>query len=157
MKTTKADGRERLAAAMAKLGRFDDDERMACTGPLLGATSPTREKKSESWKTQLVSCGSNAFGQAYFQDIMSSNFKAIKFDSSVVVEDVACGSTISAARLNSGDLYVWGTGLPSGPLKAPTLIPIKNVIKVSCGQGHIGIITSNGRVLTWGNNDNGQL
>jgi len=78
----------------------------------------------------MVSCGSNAFGQAFFTDIMSTSFKAIKFDSSEVIEQVACGSTLSAARLSSGDLYIWGTGLPSGLLKVPTLMPIKNVVKV---------------------------
>ena len=149
--------RDKLAAAMAKLNRGDDDELAAYAGPL-SLEVKTTEKKKDMWQTQIVSCGSNAFGQGYFQDIMSTTFKALRFDnSSDSFDEIACGSTLSAARTCTGNLYIWGSGLPSGQIRIPSLIPLQNVLKVSCGASHIGVITEDRKVYTWGSGENGML
>ncbi len=53
-------------------------------------------------------------------------------------------------------LYLWGDGLPSGPLRLPTPVPLPVAIaKVSCGQSHAGVVTVDGRVFTWGSGEHG--
>ena len=44
---------------------------------------------------------------------MSTSFKAVKFETKDEIDSVECGHTLSAARLKSGEGYIWGTGLPS--------------------------------------------
>ena len=46
-------------------------------------------------------------------DIMSTSFKAVKFETKDEIDSVECGHTLSAARLKSGEGYIWGSGLPS--------------------------------------------
>ena len=145
---------------MAKFNRNDqdDDEAAIYNGPLTLASKPVEVKRpNETWKTQIVSCGSNAFGQSYFQDIMSTTFKALRFESNEYIEDIVCGSTITAAKSKDGNVYLWGSGLPSGQMKVPTLIPLQKVSKISLGSSHIGAITQDGRVHTWGSAENGML
>ena len=134
MNKGRADSRERLAAAMAKLEKSDAGTSSLYLCSLLHVVSPPftfpfpirllsnylqpdethsysgslshkhsqPEKKTEMWRSQLVACGSNAFGQSYFQDIMSSSFKALKFESNEQIVEIECGSTLTAARLQSG-------------------------------------------------------
>ena len=158
MKGKRSNSRDKLAAAMAKFSKADEDETQAYNGPMVVSNLGTPAKAEKSmWKSQIVSCGSNAFGQGFFQDIMSTTFKALKFDSKEFVEDLSCGSTFTAAKAN-GNLFVWGSGLPSGQLKVPTLIPLpRTVAKLSCGSSHMGVIMDDGSVYTWGSAENGML
>ena len=47
--------------------------------------------------------------------------------------------------------------MPGPQLRLPTLIPIKNIQHISCGNTHVGIVTTDGKCYTWGSGDNGML
>lgn len=94
------------------------------------------------------------------------------------IEDISCGSTISAVVISAPvqnnnksknqdknkdsytketTCYVWGSGLPGPQIRTPTPLAVKDVKFISCGQSHCGLITSNGKVYTWGAGDHGML
>lgn len=57
---------------------------------------------------------------------------------------------------SSNMCHNWGSGLPiSSKLFAP--LNVRNVIKISCGQSHAGIITNERKVYTWGSGEYGML
>jgi len=93
--------------------------------------------------------------------------------------DIDCSSTLSSIvivdKRKDSKGYIWGSGnniiiiifiqlllllllgLPGPQLRIPTLIPIKDVKSISCGQSHVGLITNDGKCYTWGAGDNGML
>lgn len=88
-------------------------------------------------------------------------------DKNIVYVD-ACGD-ISAALSDEGDIYLFGKtkGGAMGQggktfttnLTLPTLFEFQDLKfkHVSCGKNHIAAVTTDGRVVTWGNPDNGKL
>lgn len=82
---------------------------------------------------------------------------------------ITAGGDISAALSDEGDIYLFGKtkgGAMGGfgktfttNLTLPTLFEFQDVKfkHVSCGKTHCAAITDDGRVVTWGNPDNGKL
>ena len=85
-----------------------------------------------------------------------------------IVYVTACGD-ISAALSDEGEIFLFGKtkgGALGGSGRAFTTnltLPTKfeheglSFKHVSCGRNHVAAITTDGRVLTWGNPDNGKL
>ncbi|KAJ8569927.1 hypothetical protein K7X08_006504 [Anisodus acutangulus] len=86
------------------------------------------------------------------------------------VEVIACGEYHSCAVTSSGDLYTWGDGAKSSgllghrsevshwiPKKVCGLIEGLRVSHVSCGPWHTALITSAGRLFTFGDGTFGAL
>lgn len=116
------------------------------------------------WNDVILACGSNAFNQCGFDslEIMCTLLKAVNCSTSdCEVESVSAGQELSSAvlvnssRKRSG--YLWGSGLPGGVLRIPTLLSINNVRVISCGQAHVGAISTAGVVYTWGCGEHGRL
>ena len=79
------------------------------------------------------------------------------------VVSVSCGSSHTAAILDSGQLYTWGYNkygqLGNGTTESnsvPTPM-LNNVAAVSCGWSHTAAIKTDGTLWAWGNNSDGQL
>lgn len=78
--------------------------------------------------------------------------------------DISAGAYGSAAVDKDGKVYVWGNGT-NGEIgnsakvskSLPTMVNIKNVVKVTMGQGHVSVLTTEGTVWAWGLNTSGQL
>ena len=80
---------------------------------------------------------------------------------------VSCGEGYACAIDNIGHLFTWGISYKCGLgsindkfVKKPQLVKyfVDNKIKafdVSCGECHMGIITSKGKVYLWGKSQNG--
>ena len=85
-----------------------------------------------------------------------------------IVYITACGD-ISAALSDEGDIYLFGKtkggALGSGGKTFTTNLTLPNLFEfqdlkfkhVSCGKNHVAAVTVDGRVVTWGNPDNGKL
>ena len=57
---------------------------------------------------------------------------------------VSSGGNLSAV-VQDGECYIWGEGLGPHSLRVPTAIPhITNVVQVSCGKKHCGVVTAAG-------------
>lgn len=115
-----------------------------------------------NWAIIALACGSNAFNQIHMEsmDLMRSTFDKVSLPSSSIVEGVACGSNMSCVTVSGKDqsiAYFWGNGIPGSSPRVPTPLPIKGVVKVSCGQNHAALISTDGHVFTWGSGDNGML
>ncbi len=94
--------------------------------------------------------------------------------SQIRVKQIAAGRYHSIALAENGDIYTWGRGaygvLGDGK-KTPSLTPVlvedvaayrkedaKNeVIKIDAAENFTIALTKNGEVLTWGENDQGQM
>ncbi|XP_060214565.1 PH, RCC1 and FYVE domains-containing protein 1-like [Lycium barbarum] len=86
------------------------------------------------------------------------------------VEVIACGEYHSCAVTSSGDLYTWGDGAKSSgllghrsevshwiPKKVRGLMEGLRVSQISCGPWHTALITSAGRLFTFGDGTFGTL
>ncbi|GAB1867665.1 RCC1 and BTB domain-containing protein 1-like isoform X1 [Camponotus japonicus] len=81
---------------------------------------------------------------------------------------IACGSKFIISLSNDGQLYSWGIndygqlGINSNIYKTcePCLITSfidVTIVKVVCGSTHSLVLTSEGKIYSWGSNDKGQL
>ncbi|KAL3336961.1 hypothetical protein AABB24_029572, partial [Solanum stoloniferum] len=99
-----------------------------------------------------------------------SHPKLIKNFKGMNVELIACGEYHSCAVTSSGDLYTWGDGAKSSgllghrseashwiPKKVCSLMEGLRVSHVSCGPWHTALITSAGRLFTFGDGTFGAL
>ena len=75
------------------------------------------------------------------------------------IVDISAGAYGSAAIDKDGNVFVWGNGTngeignsAKNSKYLPTLVDVKNVIKVTMGQGHVSVLTSEGSVWAWGLN-----
>lgn len=94
--------------------------------------------------------------------------------SHIKIKKIAAGSYHSVALAENGDVYTWGKGaygvLGNGKLnseKSPVLVDDisvyrkenagNEIIKIDAADSFTVALTKNGEVLTWGENDQGQL
>ncbi|XP_026673021.1 RCC1 and BTB domain-containing protein 1 [Ceratina calcarata] len=94
--------------------------------------------------------------------------KQIKMDlSNKFVVDIACGSYHSLALTREGEVYAWGgnnfgqvnsnVGVNlNTPKKVNSALTLK-IVSISCGQAMNMVITNDGEVYGWGQNNFGQL
>ncbi|XP_056409956.1 secretion-regulating guanine nucleotide exchange factor isoform X3 [Hyla sarda] len=123
---------------------------------------------------QLLSCGSNAYGQlGNSQQRASSDPKLIQNVTEKIV-DIAAGLRHSLAVTENGQTLQWGSGLASHarrfcqgktilafytaqqPCPVPGLENVK-VKQVAAGSYHSVALSETGQVFTWGRSDYGQL
>ncbi|XP_065336601.1 RCC1 and BTB domain-containing protein 2-like [Cloeon dipterum] len=84
-----------------------------------------------------------------------------------VVNAIACGCYVSAAILNTGEVYAWGHngfGLVPGANKGNIEIPLKvanfsgvEISKIAFGIGYALALSKDGKIYAWGDNKHGQL
>jgi alpha-tubulin suppressor-like RCC1 family protein len=79
----------------------------------------------------------------------------------VKIKQVACGGMHSFAVADgTGEVYQWGqiAGSEKAPARAPAkLRGIRGVVALAAGAFHAIALQDDGRVLSWGNGDYGQL
>lgn len=82
-----------------------------------------------------------------------------------VITQVTCGSYHTAAVSNNGDLYTWGGGMYgklghgnengcSTPRRVEALSGF-HISQIACGSRHTAVVTSTGKLYTWGDKENG--
>lgn len=68
---------------------------------------------------------------------------------------ISCGGPIGCAVTEGGEVYMWAHGTPLLP-QVPTRVCSK-VMEVSCGKRHVLAMTVDKRLVSWGQNQTGQL
>lgn len=117
---------------------------------------------------RLHACGWNNRGQTGIPESeMILNFKTVDSLANEIITDIACGWDCSLALNNNGEIYGWGSnnygqlGLP--PLKLqwscePRKVLIDDkIMRIAMGLRHSAVVTVDGRVLTTGSGNKGQL
>ncbi|KAJ3155006.1 Regulator of chromosome condensation [Geranomyces variabilis] len=85
-----------------------------------------------------------------------------------VIVDVTCGDSCTMALTQEGEVYGWGqfrdaagaVGFTPTVFKQSTPLKIEGLGKVkiiACGNHHVVCLQDDGKVLTWGDNSQGQL
>eukprot|EP00817_Percolomonadidae_sp_ATCC50343_P005597 CAMPEP_0117432468 /NCGR_PEP_ID=MMETSP0758-20121206/11950_1 /TAXON_ID=63605 /ORGANISM="Percolomonas cosmopolitus, Strain AE-1 (ATCC 50343)" /LENGTH=619 /DNA_ID=CAMNT_0005222403 /DNA_START=265 /DNA_END=2120 /DNA_ORIENTATION=- len=118
---------------------------------------------------QVYTCGSNAYGQLGINlEDTSSHFepKPVYGLDDIVIMDIVSGSDHCAALDDKGQVYVWGKG-SEGQLGLgrttneiyPTKLKIDlGLIKeIALGMMHSLALTVDGKLISWGRNNHGQL
>jgi hypothetical protein len=106
-------------------------------------TAAETPNQNSEWNKIMITCGSNAFNQACFSDLMSTKFKPLTAVKNFTITTISCGSTMTAAVFDD-NLHVWGSGLPGGLLKVPTLVQVtKRPLKIY----YVIFLNSNKKIL----------
>jgi len=111
--------------------------------------------------------GKNRHGQLGLGDCVTRRSpKLVKALEKKSIISVAAGDYHTACVTNKGEVYIWGDNsqsqlgletdrlLQSTPIKVPG---IRQATQVSCGGTHTAVITSKGKVFTWGTGRFGRL
>ncbi|KAN0016250.1 hypothetical protein ACTFIU_006213 [Dictyostelium citrinum] len=116
---------------------------------------------------ELYGWGDNKYHQLSSNKTITHIDKPIKIQviPNVRVKSIACGGNFSAAIMENGLLYVWGTLLEGGKCtESPTKVDLlKGVTCVSVGINHCAVVADSPTtpekrsVYTWGTNRKGQL
>ena len=147
-------------------------------GVLLGASLGSYYTYQRKYATMWTDSGKRVYAWgAGMQGQLGLGQEVFSVDIPTEVEELsdknivfitACGD-ISAALSEEGNIYLFGKtkggALGSGGktfttnLTLPTLFEFQDLKfkHVSCGKNHVAAVTTDGRVVTWGNPDNGKL
>lgn len=79
-----------------------------------------------------------------------------------LITKIASGGFLTAALTSGHDLYMWGGGFPDEGLDGmqyPTPLDINgwDFLDVAIGVNHIVVLTTEGRILVYGDGSRGQL
>ncbi len=146
---------------------------------------PTTVVANTNWKHHIVGCGSNSFGQLNptteganylmvpsfhsFEVPIKSNLKGNaqdpEPDKNIYPKLISCSSNLTAtvisddADLNqkSDQIVLWGSSGGNHFTFSTPIVTRSEIIQISCGQSHIGFVTTTGKVFAWGNGENGML
>jgi alpha-tubulin suppressor-like RCC1 family protein len=115
---------------------------------------------------RVMNWGINEYGQLGDGTIVSGSDTPVEVSGLEHVIGIAAGGNMAAAVLEDGTVKVWGTD-GSGPQTcfnsvrcAPTPVSVpglKNVTALAAGGAHYLALLSNGTVMAWGLNSEGQL
>ncbi|XP_050541203.1 X-linked retinitis pigmentosa GTPase regulator-like [Daktulosphaira vitifoliae] len=105
-------------------------------------------------------------GQPVSTDGSSIPIQITKFDDNII--QLAAGSHHTAALIENGDVYVWGSNSEkqlgvecsngSFSVRTPTIVSIfQPVVYISCGSNHSAFVTKTGDLHTCGNREYGKL
>ena len=116
---------------------------------------------------RLLTAGSNEYGQLGRPTQLNRSCDFVAIDARVDIAVVSSGSWHTAAVTSTGELLLWGRnnygqcGIPCASfpvVMTPTQLPLAHQIcGVACGHQHTVLLTTAGAVLTFGNNNYGQL
>lgn len=115
----------------------------------------------------VKTCGNNDSGQLG-HDKSQKKPELVHTLEAQTVQHVACGAEHNIITTDSGQLFSWGNnkysqlGLSTTEehIRVPKLIKSLSsysVVQVSCGYYHTMVLTRDSQVLTWGQNNYGQL
>uniref|UniRef100_A0A453RTD8 RCC1-like domain-containing protein n=2 Tax=Aegilops tauschii subsp. strangulata TaxID=200361 RepID=A0A453RTD8_AEGTS len=117
----------------------------------------------------LWAWGNNEYGQLGIGDTQPRS-QPIRVEglSNLSLVDIAAGGWHSAALTKEGEVYAWGRGehgrLGFGDDKSSHMVPLKvqllageDIVQVSCGGTHSVVLTSDGRIFSYGRGDHGRL
>jgi alpha-tubulin suppressor-like RCC1 family protein len=103
-----------------------------------------------------------AWGDSLFAQIgernVFENWRPGRISGLDFVQDIAAGSSLSAALRRDGTVRIWGTNpIDNSPIPIPVDIGLRNVRSIAVGNSHLVVMDANGRVITAGSNESGQL
>ncbi|WAQ96431.1 HERC4-like protein [Mya arenaria] len=114
----------------------------------------------------IYSCGNNDYGKLGHTKRTSRPEKIDALESQTVVQARA-GMSHSLCLTTAGEVFSWGDNsygqlgrsAPDNELyRTPKLIKFPHtVVQISCGRNHNLLLTDDGHLFSWGNNDCGQL
>ncbi|KAM4807743.1 putative E3 ubiquitin-protein ligase HERC6 [Rhinophrynus dorsalis] len=115
----------------------------------------------------IFSCGANQHGQLGRKNNTSGVGQIHALEAQTIV-DVGCGMSHSVAVCSEGNVFTWGEGsqgqLGAGKFTTQNVIPKRipglsniKIIQISCGHFHSVTLAEDGRVFSWGQNNDGQL
>lgn len=107
----------------------------------------------------VFATGANSFGQLGLNNKRNAQTPQIISDiSHIPMRIIAAGSFSAAISHDSGDLYVWGSGVFGEFLTPHRVKTIQGItVDVSIGN-HFGVaVNKDGLVYTWGHNNSGEL
>jgi alpha-tubulin suppressor-like RCC1 family protein len=122
----------------------------------------------------IYSWGSNSSGQLGNGTNINSNIPVAVNTSGVLngkfITQISTGLMFSVALASNATVYTWGVGA-NGQLGNGTNInsnvPVavnmsgvlagKTITKIAAGENHVLVLSSDGKVYSWGNNSSGQL
>ena len=85
----------------------------------------------------------------------------VPFPSGLKITSVSCGGMCSFAVVErTGEVYTWGqtVGSEKEPARSPVRVPgVRGVSSLVAGMFHALALQEDGRVMSWGNGDYGQL
>ena len=115
---------------------------------------------------RVLMFGSNQHGQLGFSDGTEDSIRPRSLLSIVTqrIQTIECGATFTAGVAYDGTLYIWGFGESLHPKEMlnvspePRCVKFKHrIVKVSCGQGHVLLLTDLGDLYAFGTGHKGQL
>lgn len=121
---------------------------------------------------KVMTFGSNTFGQLGLPLYTVSTIGGIAVPTEVPdisnVVSISCGRNHTAVLTKFGRVYLFGLNIygqlgtsinttTNNPNPVPILLNIENIVLVECGGNHTVIALQNGSVLSFGNNQRGQL
>lgn len=118
-------------------------------------------------ENRVYGFGSNELGELGLPDIIKVTtpcpvpfFEALLFtdtrNNGLKVKQVSCACTGSLVLLNNGDVYLMGLdqGINYSPIRIGPTLKAK---QIASGDAHHALVTFDGHLYTWGNNNHGQL
>lgn len=125
------------------------------------------------FSTSLFTFGYGEFGRLGLGDEDSAlSPKQVVFPAGVHPIDVACGEQHTVVACRDGNVYSWGSnafgqlglttvlGASNDVVTTPQRVPLPEgmaVVQVAAGGRHTGAVTRDGKVLSWGWGEEGQL
>jgi len=120
---------------------------------------------------RLFAWGGNEYGQAGVDtgtagrgvhvSLHLSVPELVPFPSGLKITSVSCGGMCSFAVVErTGEVYTWGqtVGSEKEPARSPVRVPgVRGVQSLVAGMFHALALQEDGRVMSWGNGDYGQL
>jgi hypothetical protein len=97
-------------------------------------------------------CGQIGNGKNGYMECQLEPYKLNGFDSNV--KSIACGCELSMAQTMNDSIYVWGYEYSNLPMR----IEIDaNIVQMCCGLYHCLLLSNDGDIYSFGDNNNGQL
>ena len=167
-----------LAAASKRASEHDDEKTNEKTNDKTNSTQAVSCASLGGWHAcaadptgALFAWGGNEYGQAGVDtgtagrgvhvSLHLSVPELVPFPSGLKITSVSCGGMCSFAVVErTGEVYTWGqtVGSEKEPARSPVRVPgVRGVQSLVAGMFHALALQEDGRVMSWGNGDYGQL
>jgi len=167
-----ADARQAISAQMKEFGQTPR-QLFYNPHPKRAKTGEGESKLPSRVSSRVYTCGVGKQGQLGLGSDQSHTIpKCIEHLNNLGVIQVACGGSefdtgYTAALVHTGDVYTWGSGAygklghgDNATVRSPKQVMSLHgqlVTQIACGSGHMGGLTTSGKIYTWGWGMQGQL